>query len=151
MLDSSGSLVRFAYRSRATSVASGASLLAMVRSSWKFNHANRVFGVLEYRDGGFSQVIEATRGVMNGLVPDILSDPRHTRIELSAYEVIEARTFGSWSVIGFEEFELGHEVEPKELPTGSNVIYSDRFRSVAPRREGVPRGSRPVISPKSEK
>ena len=105
-----------------------ADVLRIVQRSWQFNHLNRVFGVLELRNGRFSQVIEARQSVMNSLVPAILADVRHQEVDISAMEPIEARTFTNWSVSGFGAMDTGEQPAEAKPAGQGNVIFSDRFR-----------------------
>jgi hypothetical protein len=144
------SILRLAFHSRAVPWVVETDLLAIVQRSWQHNVANRVFGLLEFRNGRFSQVIEAEVGVMNGLMPAILSDARHEMIDLTAVEQIRERTFTQWMVTGFDDLDITQHATGPGPAQSSNVIFVDRFGARGRGRRGVVRGDAVRNDPNGE-
>ena len=93
-------LVRLLYASRATAAIEQEDLLAILRQSRANNPASGVTGVLCVcpTSGIFLQVLEGGRSAVNALYRRIATDPRHTAVELLAYEEITERRFASWAM-----------------------------------------------------
>ncbi len=91
-------LVRLMYASRAVPTVDQDQLLAIVRKSKANNPGVGVTGVLCFSQGLFLQVLEGGRGPVNALYNRIAADPRHTQVELLAYEEITERRFAGWSM-----------------------------------------------------
>src|ERR1700743_3762484 len=75
-------------------------LRAVLATSRKNNAALGVTGLLLYIDGGFLQVLEGERAVLQALYAKIAKDPRHWDTKLLLDDA-GPRNFGSWSM-GFE-------------------------------------------------
>lgn len=86
------------YASRAVPEVNQEELVAIVRKSKANNPAVGVTGVLCFSEGIFLQVLEGGRGPVNALYNRIAADPRHTQVELMAYEEIGERRFAGWSM-----------------------------------------------------
>ena len=54
--------------------------------------------MLCFSQGIFLQVLEGGRSAVNKLYNRIVTDARHTQVELLRYEEIEERRFASWSM-----------------------------------------------------
>ncbi|MCY7314673.1 MAG: BLUF domain-containing protein [Rubrivivax sp.] len=91
-------LVRLMYASRAVPTVDQDQLLAIVRKSKANNPGVGVTGVLCFSQGLFLQMLEGGRGPVNALYNRIAADPRHTQVELLAYEEITERRFAGWSM-----------------------------------------------------
>jgi hypothetical protein len=91
-------LVRLVYASRAAEGVDQDELIAILRKSKANNPALGVTGVLCFSQGIFLQVLEGGRGPVNRLYNRIAADPRHTQVELMAYEEIGERRFAGWSM-----------------------------------------------------
>ncbi len=91
-------LVRLMYASRAVPEVNQEELVAIVRKSKANNPAVGVTGVLCFSEGIFLQVLEGGRGPVNALYNRIAADPRHSQVELLAYEEIGERRFAGWSM-----------------------------------------------------
>ena len=136
-------IVRFAYASRVVKGATDKDLLAIVQRSWQYNLVNKVNGLLELRSGRFQQMIEAPRLVMVSLIPRILSDARHTSIDITAIEDVGARSFDNWSVQGFEAcgFVAPEDTQPVPVTDShGNVVFTDVFH-----RNGARPSPRPKV------
>jgi hypothetical protein len=86
------------YVSRAVPAMDQEELLAILRRSRAHNPGLGVTGVLCYSEGIFLQVLEGGRSAVNRLYNGIISDPRHTEVELLCYEEIGERRFAGWSM-----------------------------------------------------
>ena len=91
-------LVRLVYASRAVPSVDQAELAAILRKSKANNPAHGITGVLCFSEGIFLQVLEGGRSPVNRLYNRIVADPRHTDVELLAYDEIGERRFAGWSM-----------------------------------------------------
>ncbi|MBK1612812.1 blue light sensor protein [Rubrivivax gelatinosus] len=91
-------LVRLMYVSRAVPALDTEELSSILRASRSQNPALGITGVLCYSDGIFVQVLEGGRSAVNRLYARIVSDPRHTEVEILSYEEIGERRFAGWSM-----------------------------------------------------
>jgi Sensors of blue-light using FAD len=91
-------LVRLMYASRAVPAIDHDELVAILRKSKANNPANGVTGVLCFSEGIFLQVLEGGRSAVNRLYNRIVSDARHSQVELLMYEEIGERRFAGWSM-----------------------------------------------------
>lgn len=91
-------LVRLMYASRCVPAVDRDELAAILKKSQANNPAQGITGVLCHSDGIFMQVLEGGRGAVNRLYSRIVSDPRHTQVELLSYQEITERRFSSWAM-----------------------------------------------------
>ena len=91
-------LVRLLYASRAVPAIDHEELVTILRQSKAHNPTVGVTGVLCFSGGIFLQVLEGGRSAVNRLYGRIVSDPRHTDVELLLYEEIGERRFAGWSM-----------------------------------------------------
>ena len=91
-------LVRLMYASRAAAAFDREALGAILRRSRHANPELGITGVLCFSQGIFLQVLEGGRSAVNKLYNRIVTDARHTQVELLRYEEIEERRFASWSM-----------------------------------------------------
>ena len=91
-------LVRLLYASRAVPAVDHEELLAILKKSKTNNLAHGVTGVLCFSEGIFMQVLEGGRGPVNQLYNRIVSDSRHTDVELLSYAEVGERRFAGWSM-----------------------------------------------------
>ena len=93
-------LVRLMYASRAVPAVDQEELLAILKKSKANNPKLGVTGVLCacFDSRVFMQVLEGGRSAVNRLYNRIAVDPRHTEVELLAYEEISERRFAGWSM-----------------------------------------------------
>lgn len=91
-------LVRLVYASRAAEGVAQDELVAILKKSKANNPALGITGVLCFSQGIFLQMLEGGRGPVNRLYNRIAVDPRHTQVELMAYEEIGERRFAGWSM-----------------------------------------------------
>ena len=150
MQDKGAPVIRFAYQSRARDDIDQDQLRTIAQVSWQYNLTHKVFGLLEFRNGRFSQVIEGRLSIMNKLIPAILADARHGMIDISAFERIEARTFSTWSFTGFDDLDLEAHAGRIDGAEHSNVIFVDRFKERASVKPAASRNRDRREEPKSE-
>ena len=110
-------LVRLMYASRAVPTVNQDELVAILRKSKANNPAIGVTGVLCFSEGIFLQALEGGRGAVNQLYNRIVSDPRHSQVELLCYEEIGERRFAGWSM---------GQVNMGRLNPGLLLKYSER-------------------------
>ena len=110
-------LVRLMYASRAVPTVNQDELVAIVRKSKANNPALGVTGVLCFSEGIFLQALEGGRSAVNQLYNRIVSDPRHSQVELLCYEEIGERRFAGWSM---------GQVNMGRLNPGLLLKYSER-------------------------
>jgi hypothetical protein len=91
-------LVRLMYASRAVPAVDQEELMAIVRKSKANNGPLGVTGVLCFSEGIFLQVLEGGRSAVNRLYNRIVTDSRHTQVELLSYQEIGERRFAGWSM-----------------------------------------------------
>ncbi len=91
-------LVRLLYASRAVPAVDQEELAAILRKSKAYNTTIGVTGVLCFSGGIFLQVLEGGRSAVNRLYNRIAADPRHTQVELLAFEEIAERRFAGWAM-----------------------------------------------------
>ena len=93
-------LVRLMYASRAVAAVDQEALIAILKKSKANNPKLGVTGVLCacFDSRVFMQVLEGGRSAVNRLYNRIANDPRHTDVELLAYEEISERRFAGWSM-----------------------------------------------------
>ncbi|HEY6132679.1 MAG TPA: BLUF domain-containing protein [Rubrivivax sp.] len=91
-------LVRLMYASRAQPATDQDALVAILRKSKTNNPAVGVTGVLCFSGGIFLQVLEGGRSAVNQLYNRIVTDPRHSDVELLIYQEIGERCFAGWSM-----------------------------------------------------
>jgi len=93
-------LVRLMYASRAVPAVDQEELIAILKKSKANNPKLGVTGVLCacFDSRVFMQVLEGGRSAVNRLYNRIANDPRHTDVELLAYEEISERRFAGWSM-----------------------------------------------------
>ena len=91
-------LVRLLYASHATTPVNAEDLGAILRQARAHNPQHGITGVLCCSDDLYLQVLEGGRSAVNQLYTRIVSDPRHTRVELLSYEEIGERRFAGWAM-----------------------------------------------------
>lgn len=91
-------LVQLLYASRAVTPVPPDALVTILRQSKANNPRHGVTGVLCCSDDMYLQVLEGGRSAVNRLYNRIVADPRHTDVELLAYQQIGERRFAGWSM-----------------------------------------------------
>lgn len=91
-------LIRLTYASRVQSVLGPADVRDILRASQKNNARLGVSGALLLCNGIFLQCLEGDQPAVNALYHRILLDKRHHEPAILAFEEIDARLFGEWSM-----------------------------------------------------
>lgn len=91
-------LVRLVYASRAVPAVDQEELIAILKKSKANNPKHGITGVLCFSEGIFLQALEGGRSAVNQLYGRIVSDARHTNVELLCYDEIGERRFAGWSM-----------------------------------------------------
>lgn len=112
-------LVRLMYASRSVAAVDAEELHAILRRSQSYNQVHGITGVLCFciNQGIFLQVLEGGRSAVNQLYNRIVSDRRHSGVELMAYEEIGERGFAGWAM---------GQVNLSRLNPGLLLKYSER-------------------------
>lgn len=91
-------LVRLMYASRAADARRPEVLNAILKHSTSHNPSVGVTGVLCFSGEIFLQVLEGGRAQVSKLYNRIAADPRHTDVELIAFDEIGERSFAGWAM-----------------------------------------------------
>lgn len=91
-------LVRLMYASRAADARRPEVLNAILKHATNHNPSVGVTGVLCFSGEIFLQVLEGGRAQVSKLYNRIAADPRHTDVELIAFEEIGERSFAGWAM-----------------------------------------------------
>jgi Sensors of blue-light using FAD len=110
-------LVRLVYASRAIPAVDQEELIAILKKSKANNPKQGITGVLCFSEGIFLQALEGGRSAVNQLYGRIVSDARHTNVELLCYDEIGERRFAGWSM---------GQVNVARLNPGMLLKYSER-------------------------
>ena len=91
-------LVQIFYSSRASDDLLPGDLEDILESARRNNERLGITGVLILSDGVFFQAIEGEEEVLDGLLAQILADPRHQDAKVFRREPIPKRNFGEWKM-----------------------------------------------------
>jgi hypothetical protein len=91
-------LVRCLYASRAATGTSAAVLDDILSESRRNNPAKGITGLLCVSKDVFIQLLEGGRDEVCDLYNAIVRDPRHEHVRLLAYDEIDQRQFGNWTM-----------------------------------------------------
>lgn len=91
-------LVRLLYASRSTKPMDNEFLDAILGKAHQHNPSRGLTGILCYSNDIFVQVLEGSRQEVSRLYNSIVSDPRHTDVELLHFEEIRERRFANWTM-----------------------------------------------------
>jgi hypothetical protein len=92
------SLCSIVYRSRAVSPLSGYELYELVKSAQARNLAESVTGLMLYDESRFYQWLEGPVDSVSRVMNSIMSDRRHTDIEIVSDKPASTRQFGDWTM-----------------------------------------------------
>jgi len=101
MNNASGSespLFQVIYESQASRSFSEAEVEALLASSRTSNTRRGITGILLYRHGTFTQVLEGEESAVRALIEKIQRDPRHKNFSVRLEQAIESRSFPNWSM-----------------------------------------------------
>jgi acylphosphatase len=125
-------LVRLMYASRAVDAVDQEELLAILRQCKAHNPALGITGALCLCQDArvFIQVLEGGRSAVNALYNRIATDPRHTQVELLAYEEIDERRFAGWAMGQVNMARLNPALLLKYSPTTQLDPYAVPGRAI---------------------
>lgn len=86
------------YESRASRSFSESEVEALLASSRASNRQKGITGILLYRNGSFTQVLEGEESDVRALLEKIQRDPRHQALSVRLEQRIESRSFPNWSM-----------------------------------------------------
>lgn len=112
-------LVRLFYTSRVVDT-SAATLDAIVELAMKRNEQNGVTGVLCSNSRIYMQILEGERTIVNALYGKLMGDLRHKDLTLLAYDEIEERSFGAWTM-GRVQMSQAHQETLLRFSTNSEL------------------------------
>lgn len=95
-------MLQVSYVSRSSEPMPAEQLLALLLQCRKNNAEKGVTGMLLFGNGTFLQVIEGDDDIIDGLVGQILIDPRHAQVQMLNRKPITDRQYADWSM-GFEQ------------------------------------------------
>jgi hypothetical protein len=132
-----GSLYRLIYRSRdmiaravpdaVTEQGLQRELRAIVCGARGRNRAESVTGALLFSNGGFEQVLEGPREVVERRFERIVADRRHTDVTVLSFTPTQRRSFPDWPMAFCDQSALGHlsdrgVLAAPRVTTGSDVL-----------------------------
>lgn len=91
-------LFQVIYESQAAHAFSEAEVEALLASSRVSNTRRGITGILLYRHGTFTQVLEGEESAVRALLEKIQRDPRHKNFSVRLEQVIKNRSFPNWSM-----------------------------------------------------
>lgn len=91
-------LTRLLYASRAPQEVDNSLVETILEQSRRYNPAAGVTGILCYSGNIFVQVLEGNRRIVSQLYNRIITDPRHTDVEILLFEDIAERRFSNWTM-----------------------------------------------------
>ncbi|WP_158541225.1 BLUF domain-containing protein [Marinomonas piezotolerans] len=91
-------LVRLVYVSRATKLFQPSSIKSLLATARRNNQNHQVTGLLCFNQHCFLQCLEGPRDKVNETFHRILSDPRHSHVEIVHFEYIEKREYVQWNM-----------------------------------------------------
>lgn len=103
-------LVRLIYTSKASERVTQGDIQQIVESAKKHNDRSELSGLLCFNRKYFLQVLEGSRSKVNEAYRYIIKDPRHTDIQLIAYEEISKREFEQWHMGYVPEAGINSEI-----------------------------------------
>ena len=136
-------LIRLIYASRTSGMLSPVEVKDIVRSSQRNNDKLGVTGALMLSNGIFLQCLEGDHRVVNALYHRILLDARHREPAVLAYNEIDNRLYGAWSM-GlvttteahrpiFLKYSAQAEFDPYELrPKALELLFADMVEHARP-------------------
>jgi len=91
-------LLQVIYESKASRSFSEAEVEALLAASRTSNTRKGITGLLLYRNGTFTQVLEGGELEVRALLEKIQRDPRHQSFSIRLEQFIENRSFPNWSM-----------------------------------------------------
>jgi hypothetical protein len=98
LLNTSSGVYQLIYESSAARSFSEDEIKVLLDSSRRSNELKGITGILLYRQGQFTQVLEGEEQAVKMLYDKISRDPRHTRVKVRLEQFIPNRSFPNWSM-----------------------------------------------------
>jgi len=96
--DAESMLFQVVYESQAARPFSESEVEALLAASRISNSRKGITGILLYRHGTFTQVLEGEEPAVRSLLQKIQCDPRHRNLSIKLEQVIQSRSFPNWSM-----------------------------------------------------
>ena len=90
--------VRVLYVSRAVGPQTTTVTASILSTAQAFNQRNGITGVLCQGQGLYLQMLEGERSAVHRLYSRIITDPRHSDVEMLHLEEIDERSYPDWSM-----------------------------------------------------
>ena len=103
-------MYRLIYKSRANEKIDWEMVGELIKKSEENNQEAGITGVLLATETHFLQVLEGGFDEVNELFMHIVRDPRHDRVQLSAFDCVESRLYGGWAMHGVGVFDFNQEL-----------------------------------------
>ncbi len=102
---------RLIYKSRVNEKLDKETFRDILYTSAQMNSANGITGALLATHSHYLQFLEGEYEAVNQTFSRIMSDSRHSEVELIVFKPIEQRLFSAWKMKGFGIFQLNNELE----------------------------------------
>ena len=103
-------MYRLIYKSRANQRIDWEFVNGIVATSEDSNKDTGITGILLATDSHFLQVLEGGFDEVNDLFVRIVRDPRHDNIRLIAFDCVDSRLFGGWTMHGIGIFNFNRSL-----------------------------------------
>ncbi len=122
-------LVRLLYASRAQKDIDSAFVDPIMEKSRSHNPSAGITGILCYSGRIFLQVLEGNRKEVSGLYNAIVTDSRHTDVEILLFEDISERRFFNWTMgqVNLAKVNPNTLLKYSEKPVLDPFIVSGKF------------------------
>ena len=97
-----GPLMEFSCVSQAGANVPVATILRLIRHTWRHNARKGITGILRVENRNFFHVVEGPCDMVLPLVSRILTDRRHEAISVISCKPVAARRFEGWRAVGLE-------------------------------------------------
>jgi hypothetical protein len=121
-------LVRLLYASRVTTSLTADDIDSILEQSRAHNVPNGITGMLCYGENLFIQVLEGSRKNVSAVYNRIVTDPRHSEVQLLIFEEIGERHFASWTMgqVNLSKVNASLLLKYSETPTIDPFATSGR-------------------------
>ncbi|MGH1430963.1 MAG: BLUF domain-containing protein [Neptuniibacter sp.] len=102
-------MYRLIYKSQPTTSLNWEKVREILVQSEQNNEVQGITGVLLATEHSFLQVIEGKYETVNKLFMKIVSDSRHSNIQLISFDLIDSRLFSGWGMKGLGLFDFNTE------------------------------------------
>jgi hypothetical protein len=103
-------MYRLIYKSRAKQNINWELVKELIDKSEENNQDAGITGVLLATHTHFLQVLEGSFNEINKLFMQIVRDPRHDQVQLLAFDCVESRLYGGWTMHAVGIFDFNQEL-----------------------------------------